>query len=73
MAWTWNTSPVSTIRIEEADSTKTFSIDGCTNSNEVNPEQAANFLNVLLGIGGKVVAVSSKMRRTSAADAVSND
>lgn len=72
MAWTWNNSPVSTIKIEEADSSNTFSINGCTNSNSVNPEQAANFINVLLGIGGKVVAVSSKMKRTSTEDAVSD-
>lgn len=72
MAWTWNTSPVSTIKIEEADSSNTFSINGCTNSNSVNPEQAANFINVLLGIGGKVVAVSSKMKRTSTEDVVSD-
>lgn len=72
MAWQWNTSPVSTIKVEEADSTNTFTINGCTNSNSVNPEQAVSFINILLGIGGKVSAVSSKMKRTSSADAVSD-
>ena len=73
MAWQWNTSPVSTIKVEEAESDNTFTINGCTNSNSVNPEQAVSFINILLGIGGKVSAVSSKMRRTSADDAVYNE
>lgn len=73
MAWSWNTSAVSTIKIEDADNTdKMFTVDGCNNSNSVQPEQAASFINILLGIGGKVGAVSSKMRRTSVDDAVSN-
>lgn len=72
MAWQWSTSPVSTIKLEEANSTNTFTINGCTNSNDVNPEQAVSFINILLGIGGKAGAVSSKMKRTSAADAVQN-
>lgn len=73
MAWSWSTSAVSTIKIEDADNnSKMFSVDGCNNSNSVQPEQAASFINILLGIGGKAGAVSSKMKRTSTDDAISS-
>jgi len=74
MAWTWNTSPVSTIKIEDAaNNDQMFTVNGCNNSNSVQPEQAASFINILLGIGGKAGAVSSKMKRTTSDDAVNNE
>lgn len=72
MAWTWNIKPIATVKIENAmDNTSTFTIPGCTTGN-VQPEQAAGFINTLLDIGGKAAIVSSKMSRVQTEEAVDN-
>lgn len=71
MAWSWNFSPVATVKIQESDSTNMFTINGCTRSN-VPPDTAANLINILLDIGGKSAEVNEKMTRTSKEEAADN-
>lgn len=71
MAWTWNYKPTATVKVQETDSDKMFTIPGCTLGN-ISPTDAAGHINTLLDIGGKSVSPSEKMTRTRTEEAYDN-